>query len=448
MRHAGVFWCNFAAVVCIAASLGLQRPPSQQKPTASDNETLISSPHKAEKQPKRPRARRTALHGVVLLLQGIRADHKELVDRVYDGIFRRIVYIAWKWPSAITSLNREQAPTSVLGGPSMETERERAEESRTEFVDDEEVRKLQAMVEPKPGYEQVSPGLYVCHARKLYQWTCLVPILRDLAASRERVSGVLSCHVDFWFHPLGILGRRDNLDKIWWLDRGWGPVDRKWPFCLSDYASLMKDTRWHWLNSKQQSWDAFQAAAQNLSFSGEVQVCGAWSDLFYLPRGAWSDFALAAEPFRDVGHEVALPTIFRLLERAGRARLREPLACAGGCCRNTSLRELRGRACGHKLWLSDGALTRDWESMMQNRSSCMWRRQVNDRSDPDCFEAAKAKGAVRDGREQGAPRAPPGAVTRAGRQPGQGTGGTRKTPQRPEAARRDHRTSVSGRMAG
>ena len=84
---------------------------------------------------------------------------------------------------------------------------------------------------------------------------------------------------------------------------------------------------WGWWDD---AWPKCQIAALA---SNMTHCCCGWSDLLYLPAAMVMPFCKSAALFRDVWHEVAIPTILHAL--IGREQTAVTLAhCLGGCCEN------------------------------------------------------------------------------------------------------------------
>ena len=84
-----------------------------------------------------------------------------------------------------------------------------------------------------------------------------------------------------------------------------------------------------------------------------TEWCIGWSDLIFLPRRAQARFRdLARGAFREVFHEVAIPTILNALSTTG-CRWAPALDCLGSCCQNLNPRHLRQNMshipCAHRV---------------------------------------------------------------------------------------------------
>ena len=99
---------------------------------------------------------------------------------------------------------------------------------------------------------------------------------------------------------------------------------------------------WGWWDD---AWPKCQIAALA---SNMTHCCCGWSDLLYLPAAMVMPFCKSAALFRDVWHEVAIPTILHAL--TGREQTAVTLAhCLGGCCENVPWSKARLAACSHKV---------------------------------------------------------------------------------------------------
>jgi hypothetical protein len=116
---------------------------------------------------------------------------------------------------------------------------------------------------------------------------------------------------------------------------------------------------WHWWS------DSSARCARAASLVGIEACCYGWSDLLFLPSHAHAEFRALAEPFRDVFHEVAIPTILHHMhstesQRSGTiatpASLPLPwlrLPCHGSCCSTVDswANGARPSLCAHKVRL-------------------------------------------------------------------------------------------------
>ena len=93
------------------------------------------------------------------------------------------------------------------------------------------------------------------------------------------------------------------------------------------------------------------AAAAAAARPRVAECCVGWADLLYLPRAVHAPFRALAATFRNVFHEVALPTILNALHARGEARWVPGLECAGSCCADIRplRRALLRTPCAHRV---------------------------------------------------------------------------------------------------
>ena len=96
------------------------------------------------------------------------------------------------------------------------------------------------------------------------------------------------------------------------------------------------DRTWHWWMGSQTS---CPEAAQR---SGLSACCYGWADLLYLPWRAHAAFRALSDVFREVFHEVAIPTMLHGMQQATTRWgppvpwLQAGFSCAGSCCSNVN----------------------------------------------------------------------------------------------------------------
>ena len=114
------------------------------------------------------------------------------------------------------------------------------------------------------------------------------------------------------------------------------------PVCLLDCAGQ----RWPWL---QNSLHTCRLATRQVNLQ---ECCYSWVDFLFLPRRAHARFAELANVFREVFHEVAIPTILNALVRESHGAVWSPtLDCLGGTEFHLSWEDeaTRHALCAHKL---------------------------------------------------------------------------------------------------
>eukprot|EP00959_Pyramimonas_sp_CCMP1952_P378734 7933521-Pyramimonas_sp.AAC.1 len=155
-------------------------------------------------------------------------------------------------------------------------------------------------------------------------------------------------HSDFWIYPSYVVDTA-ALNKIWHLGPGLtraddcsGVIDT---MCLAEFHS---DPTWFWWeNSMEAAFRAWQdmekllpfGSIGNISALHAAKVCAGWADLFYLPVSTLNPFSDLSYVFKDVFHEVAVPTILEILVLAERVKRRK-LWCWGGCCGTAGIAEM------------------------------------------------------------------------------------------------------------
>ena len=179
----------------------------------------------------------------------------------------------------------------------------------------------------------------------------------------SQIEGILYFHFDMWVDPLGFA--REDFNNLWILD---GPAPNL--KCMRDvtgpdgYSSDWPGVNGRWWEHARKA--NAEANALNIGFKAdELEWCAGWSDMYYVPRRFWPDFTVLSRLYKTqdfgsgVNHEVAIPTMFRTLDRTHRAHKHLGVTshigdCWGSCCHGgaTATEVLEAR-CGHHL---------DWRS--------------------------------------------------------------------------------------
>jgi hypothetical protein len=217
---------------------------------------------------------------------------------------------------------------------------------------------------------------------------CVSLILSELQQSDSSIRGSLILHADFWFRS-DIL--RD-FDTVWMTEPGLSPapkcVSSVFPehkilptgdVCLDSFEALARDFTWNWrINEwcnntddvkryKEELWEWSTDLAKK--FGAAPVVCAGWSDLYYLPRPEWTNFASMANESRNTFHGVAIPSIIAMFHsRPSNPATVRKIQCAGGCQMNgvENPEDYSRRFCGHRLNLANSNLVEAYRGIWQS----------------------------------------------------------------------------------
>ncbi|KAK4981198.1 hypothetical protein LTR28_013246 [Elasticomyces elasticus] len=172
----------------------------------------------------------------------------------------------------------------------------------------------------------------------------------------NNIEGILFFHFDAWIDPMGF----QDMDrkKIWFPD---SPDPRF--MCMSDTA---RHGDWHgWDRGSHESAMKAARAVHRLDMDYVVdtnQWCVDWSEIYFTPRTHFSGFITLSRVFfiNEVFHEVAIPTMLRIIDQTSRTRPRESSLnpslishlgdCWGHCCASDPTAEdILWKRCGHRL---------------------------------------------------------------------------------------------------
>lgn len=154
----------------------------------------------------------------------------------------------------------------------------------------------------------------------------------------------------------------EDFTKIWSArsmtnnGEGGGPTT----ICMTDrnrfghWAGLQSDKNWHY--TILQALELLQNSNTDYKFN-EKEWCTGWADIYYIPRVLWPDYIYLASFFGsfDAFHEMAIPTMFHILDQSRRHRPYSSIInwigdCYGGCCnRGGDVDNLLEHRCGHAL---------------------------------------------------------------------------------------------------
>lgn len=137
---------------------------------------------------------------------------------------------------------------------------------------------------------------------------------------------------------------------------GGGPTS----ICMTDrhrfptWDGMHPDKNWHY--SILQALASLHKSDTDYKFN-EKEWCTGWSDIYYIPRVLWPDFIYLSSFFGAFNcfHEMAIPTMFHILDQSRRHRPYSSIInwigdCYGGCCnRGGDLDNLLEHRCGHAL---------------------------------------------------------------------------------------------------
>ncbi|KAI9151909.1 CMP-sialic acid transporter 1 [Paramyrothecium foliicola] len=175
--------------------------------------------------------------------------------------------------------------------------------------------------------------------------------------TEPEIDGLLYYHFDAWVDPLA-----------------WGAMNRDnihFPMTansednhIGPHYKCMNDTQgynwWGWEKNFHLHAKLAQSQVAVLDLGYKVDFhewCVGWSDIYFIPRRFFEDFILLADIFVsfDVFHEVAIPTMVRIIEESHRKNPYTPLLehisdCWGHCCAsNPTIFHVLHYRCGHRL---------------------------------------------------------------------------------------------------
>lgn len=136
------------------------------------------------------------------------------------------------------------------------------------------------------------------------------------AFSDSRCNGVLFFHMDMFVHAR--LLQEHDVTRNWVLRNGF-PRGGSSPKCFQASSTIRNEWFW-WDNSKRLCSEA--SVRTNIT-----RCCYGWSDMFYIARPYLGRAASLFSEFKNVHHEVAVPTVLHSLSTP------LLLSCRGGCCR-------------------------------------------------------------------------------------------------------------------
>jgi len=217
------------------------------------------------------------------------------------------------------------------------------------------------------------PTSYVCPQRDriVYHSTCLVRVIHHIVGRRRASRGLLVAHADFWFHPYRLLSSTGlRLTELWQLsgglkvERGFGG-NVTWPHCHTRVEDLEQDRSWHYGTSsfdvpRKYIWRSIDDAHQALRRLGQqvdipTTVCAGWADMYYLPRKVWPKLMKLVPYTKQISHEIALPSLFHLMENSWNVKRKWLPDCWGGCCvpGTVNKQTIKDNICGHRMALED-----------------------------------------------------------------------------------------------
>jgi hypothetical protein len=175
--------------------------------------------------------------------------------------------------------------------------------------------------------------------------------------TEPEIDGLLYYHFDAWVDPLAWGGM--NRENIHFPMTANGEDNH-----IGPHYKCMNDTQgynwWGWEKNFHLHAKLAQSQVAVLDLGYKIDFhewCVGWSDLYFIPRRFFEDFILLSDIFVsfDVFHEVAIPTMVRIIEESHRKNPYTPLLdhisdCWGHCCAsNPTIFHVMNYRCGHRL---------------------------------------------------------------------------------------------------
>lgn len=206
------------------------------------------------------------------------------------------------------------------------------------------------------------PGTYAIY-------TQVAKVMKLILSEQSQLDGLMYFHFDAWIDPMAW----NNTDRR----NIWFPVaeaSREGPrfVCMNDTATY---DWWGWKESMHLGALTATNVIDRLDFGYKVnrdEWCLGWSDIYYIPRRFFPDFILLADIFSEFGvfHEVAIPTIVRIIEESRSPSLNQSAVerikdCWGSCCSsNPTTEDVLTSRCGHRLdYLAENVTGRFYEKL-------------------------------------------------------------------------------------
>jgi len=169
---------------------------------------------------------------------------------------------------------------------------------------------------------------------------------------REHITGVLVAHSDFWITPSFASGM--DFSKVWVVSGKSSDIEQV--FCKKVGDPGLNLNAWHWKDSPGLK-DSYDQAALKLKEIPSFKTlrsnvyCGAWVDLYYLPRASWISWAKAVHIIRPFGivNEIGVILAWRAMLQAGCQF--QYVKCWGNYASRANLRTIDENPCGHKMEL-------------------------------------------------------------------------------------------------
>jgi hypothetical protein len=189
-------------------------------------------------------------------------------------------------------------------------------------------------------------------------YTQLARTMRLILANYPQIDGLMYYHFDAWIDPMAWSNMKQK--NIWYpstSDRAPKEVFEPQFVCMTDTAGY---PWWGWEENYHVKSMAAAEAVLRSDAGYKVrrdEWCVGWSDIYYMPRRFFYDYIFLAEIFAkfDVFHEVAIPTMFHIIDQTRRTNPFRPVLdrigdCWGSCCSSDpTVDDVRFARCGHRL---------------------------------------------------------------------------------------------------
>ncbi|KAL2876535.1 hypothetical protein SGCOL_008110 [Colletotrichum sp. CLE4] len=198
--------------------------------------------------------------------------------------------------------------------------------------------------------------------------------------TQPEIDGLMYYHFDAWIDPLGWTGMNPyNIHFPAIIDTA--PPSHGGPeyMCLTDTKNY---NWWGWGQDFHRTAMAAAAVVDNFDLEYKIrrdEWCVGWSDIYYIPRRFFADYIFLSEIFAGFGvfHEVAIPTIVRIIDQSRRRNPYRSIIdhisdCWGHCCSsNPKIRDVLGARCGHRLNYLEEAPTKAFYDKLDAQASIL-----------------------------------------------------------------------------
>jgi hypothetical protein len=177
---------------------------------------------------------------------------------------------------------------------------------------------------------------------------------KNSTSSKGPIEGLLYFHFDAWIDPLGFQDM--PFDKLWYPTKG-DVLSYK---CMRGDPYRAPNWMWFVNNDGLANVKKSNRVAASLLPHMNIDVeeyCLGWSDIYYVPQRFFQDYIDLTGAYGAVPlfHEIALPTIWRIIERTYSTHPSNTVLyrwgdCFGGCCHPVEFKdEILENRCGHKF---------------------------------------------------------------------------------------------------